>query len=81
MKFLPVINLWDRAIHAAIKSGQLKLQRGQYVSCGGKPYSRWIGTNGVTLECVHGANNKEVNKRFISRCNIKKDTVKRFGKE
>lgn len=81
MKFLPVVNLWDAAIHSALLNGQLKLQRGQYVSCGGKPYSRWIGTNGVTLEVVHGGTNKEVQSRLITRAKIKRETVARFGRE
>lgn len=80
MKFLPVVDLWNPAIQTAILNGQLKLQTGQWISCGGKPYSRFIGTNGRTIDAVHGANGKEVTARFMSRMQVRKDTIKRFGK-
>jgi len=44
MKYLPTVNLWDAAMHAAITSGQLKLQRGQWVQCGAGKKSRYVGT-------------------------------------
>jgi hypothetical protein len=81
MKYLPVVNLWDAETHAAITSGRLKLQRGQWVSCGGRPLSRWIGYNGVTMEVAHGGNGREVIAKFKTVCQIKRDTVARFGKE
>ena len=52
MKFLPVVNMWDATIQTAILNGQLKLQVGQWISCGGKPYSRYIGCNGRTIDAV-----------------------------
>lgn len=80
-KFTKVVNLWDADVYAGITSGRLVLQRGQYVSCGGKPYSRWIGYNGCTMEVAHGGNGKEVRAKFNRVCEIKKATVARFGKE
>lgn len=80
MKYLPVINLWNPAIQTALLNGQLKLQRGQWISCGGKPYSRFVGCNGRTIDAVHGANGKEVTDRFMARVQVRKDTIKRFGK-
>ena len=54
MKYLPTLNLWNPAIQEAIKSGQIKLQRGQWVQCGSGPKSRYIGlSGGGTLWVVH----------------------------
>jgi len=83
MKYLPVVDVWNSAIYAALRSGQLKLQTGQWISCGGKPYSRFVGINlkTGTIDACHGGNGKEVTKRFVSRINIKRETIARFGKE
>ena len=83
MKYLPVVDVWNNAIYAALRSGQLKLQRGQWISCGGKPYSRFVGINlkTGTIDACHGGNAKEVTRKFLMRVQVRKDTVKRFGKE
>lgn len=80
MKFLPVVDMWNPAIHAAVLNGQLKLQRGQWISCGGKPYSRFVGTNGRSIDAVHGGSGKQVTRRFLARVQVRKDTIARFGK-
>ena len=83
MKYLPVIDVWNNAINAALRSGQLKLQRGQWISCGGKPYSRFVGINlkTGTIDACHGGNGKEVTRKFLMRVQVRKDTIKRFGTE
>lgn len=80
MKYLPVVDMWNPAIHAAVLNGQLKLQRGQWISCGGKPYSRFVGCNGRSIDACHGGNGKEVTIRFLARVQVRKDTIARFGK-
>lgn len=81
MKYLPAINLWDRAIDSAIKSGQLKLQVGQWVTCGTDTQkSRFISCDNGVYNVCHGSNNKEVIKRFNARIEARKQTIKRFGK-
>lgn len=44
MRYLPVINLWDPAIHAAIDAGALRLQKGQWVRCGDSKYLSRFGS-------------------------------------
>ncbi|WGH49730.1 hypothetical protein [Alishewanella phage vB_AspM_Slickus01] len=69
-KFLPTINLWNPAIDVALRSGQLKLQRGQWVVCGAfadgsECKSRFLEvTSAGTIRCVHGKDVAEVNARF-----------------
>lgn len=49
MKFLPVVNMFDATIQTAILNGQLKLQVGQWISCGGM-YCNKIYTVNCTPE-------------------------------
>ncbi len=34
MKYMTTLNVWDQSIKKAIETGQLKLQRGQWLRCG-----------------------------------------------
>lgn len=70
MRFLPTINLWAKGMAEAVLSGQLKLQRGQYVLCGDGIKSRFIGSNGRSIDVCHGHNNKEVLRKFKMRCEL-----------
>ena len=36
MRYLPILDVWDKAIGEAIRLGQLKLQKGQWIKCGAK---------------------------------------------
>lgn len=47
------INLWEGDTTQRILDGDLVLQCGQWVSCGGGEKSRFIGVNGVCLDVVH----------------------------
>lgn len=81
MRFLPVVNLWDAAVHTAICNGQLKLQVGQWVRCSSdKQLSRFVSVHNGILNVAHGCSNKEVNARFNQRINVRRATVARFGK-
>ncbi len=42
MKYLPTINLWNPALASAVRTGQLKLQVGQWVQCGSGNKSRFV---------------------------------------
>lgn len=47
MRYLPTLNVWEPSIQTAIQSGQLKLQRGQWLRCGNSARpSRYIGMIG-----------------------------------
>lgn len=70
-KFLPTVDLWNPAIDVALRTGQLKLQRGQWVHCGTfsdgtscKSRFLEVTKGGGTIRCVHGGSTKEVNDRF-----------------
>jgi len=53
MKFTKTINLNAEGIQDALRSGALKLQRGQWVRCGeGKP-SRFVGFVGQNIWAIH----------------------------
>ena len=80
-KYQPTIEIWN--VTDQIRSGELVLQRGQWITCGGLPRSRYMGVNlqTGTIDAVHGGTGKEVTDKFLRRCQIKRDTVKRFGKE
>lgn len=80
-KYQPTIEIW--AITDQIRSGKIKLQRGQWITCGGLPRSRFVGVNlqTGTIDAVHGGTGKEVTDKFLRRCQIKRETVARFGKE
>ena len=53
MKYLPTIDLWNPAISSAIYNGQLKLQRGQWVTCGGAKPSRFVCMKGKSIWAAH----------------------------
>jgi hypothetical protein len=42
MQYLPTIDLWNPAYNHAVRTGQLKLQVGQWVKCGNEKKSRFV---------------------------------------
>jgi hypothetical protein len=75
MRYLPVVDLWDAAIYAAIDTGALRLQRGQWVRCGKDAtyLSRYYGcrrSGGYVqnITAFHGPNAAE---KFVTYCNRK----------
>lgn len=80
-KYQPTIEIWG--IVDQLRAGKIKLQRGQWITCGGLPRSRYMGVNlqTGTIDAVHGGTGKEVTDKFLRRCQIKRDTIKRFGDE
>ena len=57
MKFSKTINLWVGDTQNKILSGELKINAGQWVSCGAGHKSRFIGvTTGYTIDVVHYPN-------------------------
>ncbi len=53
MKFIKPIDLWEDGVQDRIRSGQLKLQCGQWVKCGYSGYSRFISVEGKVFNIVH----------------------------
>lgn len=69
-KYQPTIELWGK--EDLILSGKLKLQSGQWVTCGGGIKSRYIGTNGRSIDCCHGGDTKQVTTKYRDRISFKK---------
>ena len=65
MKYQKTLEIWG--ITDKILSGEVVLQCGQWITCGGEPKSRYVGTNGRSIDAVHGGDYIEVNKRFKAR--------------
>lgn len=53
MRYLPTIDLWDSSTHLRVLSGDLKLQTGQWVKCGGGRPSRFVRNTGTSLWVAH----------------------------
>lgn len=73
MKFLPTINLWDPSTAAALRSGQLKLQRGQWCRCGDdKQLSRFVGIHagGRSIWVAHPEGKRGTVESFKRLCSV-----------
>jgi hypothetical protein len=73
MKYLPKIDLWNNATQQAVISGQIKLQPGQWVSCGGGKPSRFVKSTGRSLWVAHPQGSaKATRERFLSLLSVSK---------
>ena len=71
MKYLPTINLWDPAISAALRTGNLKLQKGQWCRCGeNSKISRYVcnRANGKSIWVAHNEGKTGTSKSFKRLC-------------
>jgi hypothetical protein len=72
MKFLPTLNLYANGVQDAIRNGQLKLQTGQWLTCGNtnaKP-CRYVSHTKHSINVVHWqGNSKDTNDLFLRRLN------------
>ena len=80
MIYVKTLNLWDKSIMGAIERGQIKLQRGQWLTCGehGKK-CRFVGMGlrknkpNDTIWVVHWqGTGKKTQEKFLSSCKIYK---------
>jgi hypothetical protein len=77
MKYLPTLDLWNNAIQQAVISGQIKLQCGQWVKCGGGKPSRFVRSTGSSLWVAHSQGNaKATQERFLSLVSVSKTRIK-----
>ena len=69
MKYITTLNVWDNSIKKAIETGQIKLQRGQWLCCGteGKR-CRYVGlTSGKSIWVTHWQGSPEkTNAKFLN---------------
>jgi len=86
MKYISTLDIWSPQIQEAIVSGQIKLQRGQWLRCGstGKR-CRFVGiTGGGTVHVIHWqGSSSETNRVFMSHIEFLRLTElhKAFRKE
>jgi hypothetical protein len=67
MKYLKTINLWASDIQDAVMRGQIRLQPGQWVSCGGGAPSRFVKTTGKSLWVAHPQGSAQATReRFLA---------------
>jgi hypothetical protein len=69
MKFQKSINIWADGVQDQIRTGKLKVQRGQWMRCGtqGKP-CRFVSCNGRTFSIVHWqGSSKRTQAAFMAR--------------
>jgi hypothetical protein len=66
VKYLPTLDLWNPAISAAIRLGNLKLQTGQWVRCGQSQPSRFVAARagGRSLWVAHPEGTKGTRESF-----------------
>ena len=73
MRYLPTIDLWNDSTQRAVIFGQLKLQPGQWVSCGGGKPSRFVKTTGRSLWVAHPQGSaKATSDRFMALLGVSK---------
>lgn len=73
MRFLKTLQLWDTGLIEAIKSGQLKLQVGQWVQCGQGEKSRYISHTKHTINLVHfQGDSSKTNELFKLKLKVRK---------
>ena len=76
MKFLPTIDLWADGVSTALRTGALKLQRGQWVRCGkGNKPARFVDVRPCgTIWVAHWEGEKDnTNRKFKGLCKIIKN--------
>jgi len=72
MRFLPTIDLWANGVTVALRAGQLRLQRGQWVRCGteGEP-SRFVAVReGGSIWVAHSEGRAKTTESFKRLCSI-----------
>ena len=56
MKYIPAPDLWDPETEKKLRNGQIKLQPGQPVRCGGKRCAIFVGVTKYTIWVIHHCN-------------------------
>ncbi len=69
MKYITTLDVWDNSIKKAIETGQIRLQRGQWLRCGTKgKRCRYVGlTSGKSIWVTHWQGSPErTNAKFLN---------------
>ena len=71
MRYIPTPDLWNHHTAYMVRTGQLKLQPGQYVKCGQEKPSRFVAmTEGKVIVAAHPQDQGKAGERFKPLCNI-----------
>ena len=82
MKYLKTLNVWDYSIQEAIKSGQIKIQVGQWLLCGNGRKSRYVSHTKHSMNVVHWQGSaKATNELFKARLNAGHELQERMKKK
>ena len=54
MKYTKVIDLWENDNADKLRTGEIRLQSGQWVKCGPGPLSVYHSVRGASIYCFHG---------------------------
>ena len=73
MIYLKTIDLWDKATAKAIETGQIKLQRGQWVQCGGGAKSRFVCKKPKSIWVAHSEGKLGTKESFKRLCEAAKN--------
>jgi len=74
MKYLPTVNLYLPGVQDDILNGSLRLQAGQWVSCGGGKPSRFVRIAGNSLWIAHPQGTaRATRERFLSLLSVGRD--------
>lgn len=76
-QYLPTIDLWNNGIAQALRTGQLVLQSGQWITCGDDIKSRFDSATAHHIRAFHGATTKQATERYRAYKAIQKD-IKRY---
>jgi hypothetical protein len=63
-KYLPAVDLMAPGLMTALYDGNLRLQPGQWIDCGGRNLSRFIG---ATKHVIYALHNNTTNKEAIQQ--------------
>ena len=68
MQYQKTVELWGK--EDALRSGELRLQSGQWVTCGGGTKSRYHSASSHVIYCFHGGTTKQATahyRQFVAR--------------
>lgn len=74
MKYVKTIDLWQGSNEQMLRSGQLRLQSGQWVRCGNDgAKSRFVRAHKHHITVIHGSTTAEANAKYKLYIQIHKE--------
>ena len=69
-RYMDTVNLWDHNTAYMVRTGQIKLQAGQWVKCGQEKPSRFVKLEDSGVVIAAHPQDGSTGKRFESLCRI-----------